>query len=124
MRARQNCWHCWVCSIGYGDCVPLYRRCNTNVGQGGAPRPHRPPPSAFGARLSDILMFKAAILIDMHRRSPRLGAYPPPHGTLKLPAFDLERPDNSLYGKYEFDVEAGSRRTGLRPLRQPATASA
>jgi len=50
------------------------------------------------------LMFQAAILIDMHRRSPRLGEYPPPHGTLKLPALDLERPDNSLFGRYELDL--------------------
>jgi len=50
------------------------------------------------------LMFQAAILIDMHRRSPRLGEYPPPHGTLKLPALDLERPDNSLYGVFNLDL--------------------
>jgi len=40
----------------------------------------------------------------MHRRSPRLGEYPPPHGTLKLPALDLERPDNSLYGVFNLDL--------------------
>ncbi|MDQ6673147.1 MAG: transposase [Chloroflexota bacterium] len=28
----------------------------------------------------------------------------------------------NIYGKYEFDVEAGARRAGLRPLRQPITA--
>jgi Tn3 transposase DDE domain len=30
----------------------------------------------------------------------------------------------NIYGKYEFDVEAGVRRAGLRPLRQPSAASA
>ena len=30
----------------------------------------------------------------------------------------------NVYGKYEFDVETGSRRSGLRPLRQPSAASA
>ena len=30
----------------------------------------------------------------------------------------------NIYGKYEFDVEAGVRRAGLRPQRQPSAASA
>jgi TnpA family transposase len=30
----------------------------------------------------------------------------------------------NVYGKYEFDVDAGSRRSGLRPLRPPTAASA
>jgi hypothetical protein len=30
----------------------------------------------------------------------------------------------NVYGKYEFDLETGSRRTGLRPLRQAPVASA
>ncbi|MBV9578095.1 MAG: Tn3 family transposase [Chloroflexi bacterium] len=30
----------------------------------------------------------------------------------------------NVYGKYEFDLEAGSRRSGLRPLRQAPAASA
>ena len=30
----------------------------------------------------------------------------------------------NIYGKYEFDVEAGARRSGLRPLREPSAASA
>lgn len=89
-------------------------------GQGGAPRPHRPPPSAFGARLSDIVVFQAAILIDMHRNLPRLGEYPPPYGTLKLPALDLERPDNSLLGRYHFSLPEAIARGDFRPLRDPA----
>ena len=30
----------------------------------------------------------------------------------------------NVYGKYEFDVDAGSRRSELRPLRKPSAASA
>jgi TnpA family transposase len=30
----------------------------------------------------------------------------------------------NVYGKYEFDVDAGSRRNGLRPLRRASAASA
>ena len=30
----------------------------------------------------------------------------------------------NVYGKHEFDVDAGTRRRGLRPLRQPSAASA
>ena len=30
----------------------------------------------------------------------------------------------NIYGKYEFDVEAGARRSGLRPLRELSAASA
>jgi len=30
----------------------------------------------------------------------------------------------NIYGKYEFDVAAGARRSGLRPLREPSAASA
>ena len=29
-----------------------------------------------------------------------------------------------IYGKYEFDVEVGARRSGLRPLREPSAVSA
>jgi len=67
-------------------------------------------------------MFQAAILIDMHRRSPRLGEYPPPHGTLKLPALDLERPDNSLLGRYHFALPEAIAHGGFRPLRDPTAA--
>ena len=65
-------------------------------------------------------MFQAAILIDMHRRSPRLGAYPRPHGTLKVPALDLERPDNSLLGRYHLSPPEAIARDEVRPLRDPA----
>jgi hypothetical protein len=30
----------------------------------------------------------------------------------------------NIYGKYKFDVDAGSRRSGVRPLRQSSAASA
>jgi len=64
-------------------------------------------------------MLQAAILIDMHRNSPRLGECALPQETLKLPALHLERPDNSLLGRYSFDLPESLARGELRPLRDP-----